>query len=177
MPGKIARDDQTRTISVFESDLGWIGVGWVSARIARLTFGHRSPKSAHAGIDWFDVSPADSTAWMRKIVRRIQRFTSGQEDDFLDIELHLPKSTGFQRAVLESCRRIPFGQTLSYGELASAAGYPRAARAVGNVMSSNRIPLIIPCHRVVGSAGSWGGYSARDGLKMKRRLLALEGAL
>ena len=174
---KIRQDKPTRTIAVFESDLGWIAAGWVSSRIARLTFGHRSPKTAHAGIEWYDVSPADLTAWMKKIVQRIQRFSSGEEDDFLDIEIDLPKSTAFQSAVLERCRRIPFGQTLSYGELAAEAGYPRAARAVGTVMSTNRIPLIVPCHRVVGSGGSLGGYSARDGLKMKRRLLALEGAM
>lgn len=176
MSAKKCRGTEARSIAVFESDLGWIAVGWISSRLARLTFGHSSPKLAHAGIDWFDVSPTDPTTWMRKTVRRIRQFTSGKKEDFLDIDLKLPRSTSFQSAVIESCRRIPFGQTLSYGELALQAGYPRAARAVGNVMSTNRIPLIIPCHRVVG-AGSLGGYSAPDGLNMKRRLLALEGII
>jgi len=64
----------------------------------------------------------------------------------------------------------------TYGELADLAGYPGAARAVGSVMSSNRYPIIIPCHRVVGSAGSLGGFSAPQGISLKERMLTLEGA-
>jgi methylated-DNA-[protein]-cysteine S-methyltransferase len=82
--------------------------------------------------------------------------------------------TDFQRKVLDACRAIPPGETLSYAELAVIAGAPGAARAVGNVMRTNRIPLVIPCHRVVGSGGSLGGYSAPDGLAMKRKLLERE---
>src|SRR5437762_530922 len=65
---------------------------------------------------------------------------------------------------------------LTYGDLSAAAGAPGAARAVGNVMAQNRYPIIVPCHRVVGSAGSLGGFSARDGISMKRRMLEMEGA-
>ncbi len=164
-------------ISVFESELGWMAAAWVSSRLARLTFGHRTPTSAHRALDGIDVPPTDPTSWMKRSMRRIQKYAAGQPDDFLDIELDLSAATPFQRKVVENCRRIPFGHTLSYGELAAKAGHPRAARAVGNTMANNRIPLIIPCHRVVGSAGSLGGYSAPDGLDMKRRLLRLEGAL
>jgi methylated-DNA-[protein]-cysteine S-methyltransferase len=68
------------------------------------------------------------------------------------------------------------GRVRTYGELAAAAGSAGAARAVGSVMAKNRHPIIVPCHRVVGSAGSLGGFSARDGINMKRRMLELEGA-
>jgi methylated-DNA-[protein]-cysteine S-methyltransferase len=71
-------------------------------------------------------------------------------------------------------RRIRFGQTHSYGELASLVGSPRAARAVGSVMAKNRTPLVVPCHRVLASRGAIGGFSAMDGVHMKRRLLDLE---
>jgi methylated-DNA-[protein]-cysteine S-methyltransferase len=63
----------------------------------------------------------------------------------------------------------------TYGDLAAAIGSPGAARAVGSVMARNCFPLIVPCHRVLGAGGSLGGYSAPDGLRMKRRLLAMEG--
>jgi methylated-DNA-[protein]-cysteine S-methyltransferase len=104
----------------------------------------------------------------------LQAFARKPDDDFLDLQLDVVNSTEFQLAVVRHCRAIPIGGTLTYGELARAAGHPRAARAVGQVMATNRFPLIVPCHRVVGSNGSLGGYSARDGLNMKRRLLDRE---
>ena len=75
---------------------------------------------------------------------------------------------------MHQCRRIPYGRTMSYAELAAKAGSPNAARAVGNCMAGNRIPLIVPCHRVVCSDGRLGSYSAPGGTRMKRRLLDLE---
>jgi methylated-DNA-[protein]-cysteine S-methyltransferase len=97
-------------------------------------------------------------------------------DSFLDVRLDLADYSPFQSAVVQHCRRIPIGQTITYGELARRAGSPGAARAVGQVMACNRFPLIVPCHRVVGANGSLGGFSARNGLNMKRRLLRIEGA-
>lgn len=82
--------------------------------------------------------------------------------------------TPFHREVLERCAQIPAGQTLTYGELAARAGRPRAARAVGSAMARNRWPLIIPCHRVLGSDGRLTGYSGTGGIETKRRLLGLE---
>ena len=74
-------------------------------------------------------------------------------------------------------RNVPYGQTLSYAELAAKAGSPKAARAVGSVMAQNRVPLIIPCHRVVGSGGHLGGFSAPRGIAFKKQLLELEANL
>jgi methylated-DNA-[protein]-cysteine S-methyltransferase len=76
--------------------------------------------------------------------------------------------------VLQACRKIAPGKTLTYAELADKVGSPGAARAVGNCMARNRFPLIIPCHRVVGSNGHLGGYSAAEGIPFKKRLLELE---
>jgi methylated-DNA-[protein]-cysteine S-methyltransferase len=72
-------------------------------------------------------------------------------------------------------RKIPFGKTLSYGELSKRAGIPKSARFVGSVCAKNRFPLLIPCHRVVKSDGSLGGYSG--GIKIKKKLLEWEGAV
>jgi methylated-DNA-[protein]-cysteine S-methyltransferase len=111
------------------------------------------------------------------LARRLQAYAEGSPDDFRDVPLQLHGVTPFQRRVYLACRRIPYGDTCSYAELARRAGSARAARAVGNIMASNRLPIILPCHRVVGSGGHLGGYSAPGGLKTKRRLLRLEGAL
>ena len=83
-------------------------------------------------------------------------------------------SSEFKRTVLTRCRKIPFGSVMSYGELAESAGSPGAARAVGTTMSSNPIPIVIPCHRVVASDGL-GGFSS--GVSNKRTLLSHEGVL
>jgi O-6-methylguanine DNA methyltransferase len=82
--------------------------------------------------------------------------------------------SGFRRAVLAETLRIPAGRTRTYGWLAAKVGRPRAARAVGRVMATNPLPLVIPCHRVVGSDGSLHGYGG--GLPMKAALLRMEGA-
>jgi methylated-DNA-[protein]-cysteine S-methyltransferase len=112
---------------------------------------------------------------MKPLIRRLQAFASGKrDDDFLDIPLHVSNMTPFQQAVIERCRRIPAGETLSYAGLGKAAGHPGAARAVGRVMATNRFPLIVPCHRVVSATGAIGGFSAPDGIDMKRRLLMPE---
>jgi methylated-DNA-[protein]-cysteine S-methyltransferase len=82
---------------------------------------------------------------------------------------------GFAGSVLRETARIPFGDVRSYGQVASRAGSPRAARAAGNALGSNPIPIVVPCHRVLHANGSLGGYSG--GLDRKRYLLALEGSL
>lgn len=109
------------------------------------------------------------------VVARLQAYAAGADDDLLDIPIDTNRLTKFARRVVEQCRRIPAGETLSYAELAARSGSPGAARAVGNVMATNRFPLLVPCHRVVGSGRTIGGYSAASGLEMKRRLLAREG--
>lgn len=88
--------------------------------------------------------------------------------------LDLADLTAFQKQVLRCCWEIPTGESISYGCLAERAGSPGAARAAGMVMAKNRWPIIIPCHRVVGSSGKLIGYSGTGGLSTKRRLLQLE---
>jgi methylated-DNA-[protein]-cysteine S-methyltransferase len=96
---------------------------------------------------------------------------------FDDVPVNLADLSPFQSKIVRACRKIGRGRMRTYGDLAAAAGSPGAARAAGSVMAKNRLPIIIPCHRVVGSGGSLGGFSAPTGLDLKRRMLALEGAL
>jgi O-6-methylguanine DNA methyltransferase len=113
--------------------------------------------------------------WHPELRRALERYAQGRFVDLAAFEIEIGPTTDYRRRVLETARRIPYGETLSYGELAARAGKPRAARAVGSAMASNRIALLIPCHRVV-SAGGIGGFSCRTGVELKRRLLELEAS-
>ncbi len=110
------------------------------------------------------------------LLTRLAEFADGTVDEFLDVELDLDQLSTFQRRIIKMCRRIPYGTTCSYGDLAKRAGNPGAARAVGSVMAANCWPLIVPCHRVVQANGSLGAYSAPQGIRMKRRLINMEAA-
>ncbi len=105
--------------------------------------------------------------------QQIRDYFAGRSVAF-DVPVRLDHLTSFQKEVLKACRRIPPGRTLTYGQLAERLGHPRAARAVGNALARNPVPLVIPCHRVVASGGQWGGFSAEAGVPLKKRLLALE---
>ncbi|MTA83904.1 MAG: methylated-DNA--[protein]-cysteine S-methyltransferase, partial [Actinobacteria bacterium] len=83
--------------------------------------------------------------------------------------------TPFQLAVWKTIAKVPFGKTISYGEIAAAIGKPQAARAVGAAVGANPTPLLVGCHRVLGSNGSLTGYSGGQGIKTKKLLLAHEG--
>ena len=104
---------------------------------------------------------------------RFSAYFEGTGDDFLDVELDLDGFTPFQRAVCDSLRRVPFGETVTYGELAALAGYPNAQRAAGTFCAHNRFAIVVPCHRVVAADGL-GSYGSL-GADYKRRLLELEG--
>ena len=92
-----------------------------------------------------------------------------------DLALDMRGLPEFTLRVLSELAKVPYGQTATYGELAERVGNPRASRAVGTVMNRNRIPIVLPCHRIVGSSGDLVGYGG--GLERKERLLRLEGAM
>ena len=105
--------------------------------------------------------------------RELDEYFEGRRRAF-DLSLDLRALPSFTVSVLGELARVPYGKTTTYGELARRVGHPRAARAVGTVMNRNRIPVVLPCHRVVGSTGSLTGYAG--GLDVKQALLELEGA-
>jgi len=120
--------------------------------------------------------PGEVTAEGRSAAgRQLREYFAGKRRAF-DIECELEGLGPFQRkALLTAAAKAPFGRTMTYGELAKAAGSPRAARAVGQAMASNPVGIIIPCHRIVGADGL-GGYSGAGGTATKKALLAFEGA-
>jgi methylated-DNA-[protein]-cysteine S-methyltransferase len=103
---------------------------------------------------------------------RLSGWFRGSRDDFADVELDLDWCTPFQHALLDALRAVPYGETVTYGELAALAGRPGAARAAGTFCARNRFAVLVPCHRVVAAQGI-GGYGDL-GLAYKRRLLDLE---
>jgi methylated-DNA-[protein]-cysteine S-methyltransferase len=123
----------------------------------------RRPKSPQR--DWTE----DKTPF-KEVVRQLEAYFDGKLKDF-DLPLILD-GTSFQLLVWNNLRKIPYGETVSYGQLAKRIGSPDAARAVGLANGSNPIPIIIPCHRVIGSNGDLTGFGG--GLPLKKKLLALE---
>ena len=105
--------------------------------------------------------------------RDIVAYFDGKTVHF-SVDIDVSRMPTFHGSVLEACRRIPYGRTASYGDLARAAGRPNAARAVGGAMAHNPLPLVVPCHRVLRSDGSIGGFSSAHGVAEKLRLLRLE---
>ena len=162
------------SISVFPTEIGWFGLLGNREGVSRLTFGHATPievrEALGAAVEY--VAEAD---WSPKLRQRLERYAAGREVDFDDVEVIRSRPlTAFQQRVVDTVRAIPRGATKTYGEVAALVGSPGAARAVGTVMSTNLVPIIVPCHRVVGSAGGLGGCSAAGGVRTKQWMLDLE---
>ena len=171
-------------ILVFETALGQTALARESQRIHALSFGHSSEQAAveavfralsvgaepvGADIEVESVCPGSD-----ELVDRLCAYALGEPTRFDDLQVEESHLTPFGRQVIRACRGIACGETRTYGELARAVGRPGAARAVGSVMARNRVPLIVPCHRVVPASGGLGGFSAPQGVAMKQRLLEME---
>jgi len=136
-----------------------------------LGFGERDPRTRLlAALDPEAAELAADSGVLAPVRRQLEEYFQGRRRDF---ELPLaPRGTPFQLRVWAELRRIPYGRTVSYGELARRLGDPGLSRAVGAANGANPISIIIPCHRVIGADGSLTGYGG--GLPIKRALLALE---
>lgn len=130
---------------------------------------------ARSGEHGADSTPAPGSV-LAEAVRQLREYFAGKRREFdLPIDLQMGR---FERSVIEALDRVPYGTTVSYGELAAMAGHPGAARAAGNVMRGNQLMIVRPCHRVIGADGSLRGYGGLGcGLEHKRWLLEFEGAL
>ena len=110
---------------------------------------------------------------LRPLQKQIIAYFAGKPARF-NTPLVLDSLSPFARKVLDACRKIPSGKTVSYSQLAGMIGKPRASRAVGSALARNPIPLIIPCHRVIHSDGSLGNFSAPGGTDTKKKMIDLE---
>jgi methylated-DNA-[protein]-cysteine S-methyltransferase len=166
-------------LSIFPTNLGWFGLLGRNSRLITVLAGHISDadvrrEACNLAKQQFDGLEIDEQSWSPELRRRVEQYCLGEPIDFDDVLLDLPRGTDFQMRVLKAVRRIRYGKTISYGSLAEKAGYPRAARAVGSVMRSNRFPIVVPCHRVVAAGDKPGGYTSPQGISLKLRLLAIE---
>jgi methylated-DNA-[protein]-cysteine S-methyltransferase len=125
----------------------------------------RDNRPAQPAGSWIEDRPA-----LEDAIQQLNLYFAGKLEDF-DLRL-APQGTAFQTEVWRRLLEIPYGETISYGELARRIGNPQASRAVGLANGSNPIPIIVPCHRVIGSNGKLTGYGG--GLPIKEKLLALE---
>jgi methylated-DNA-[protein]-cysteine S-methyltransferase len=154
---------------VVDSPVGVLHVASTDRGLCRISYGGEGWEDTLARQFGVRVlrSPLDD------IRRELDEYFEGKRRTFdLPIDLRVAP---FHEAVLRELAQVPYGETDTYGALARKVGRPKAARAVGVVMNRNPIPIVLPCHRIVGANGSLVGYAG--GLDVKRRLLALEGAM
>ena len=162
------------TIGVITTPVGDLGAVLSATGLAYLTFAQQAVADCEAWVGrWMPQAQlADRLPLLEELTHQLRAYFGGRRREFT-IPLDL-RGTAFQCEVWQALRHIPYGQVRAYSDLAAAIGRPRAVRAVGAANGANPIPIIVPCHRLIGKSGSLIKYGG--GLEIKRRLLALEGA-
>lgn len=148
----------------FKTTLGSLSLAATSQGLYSLEF--RRAKSSN------DKIPARVNALLKRAARQIRRYLSGKQLDFPGLPIDWTGYRPFEKKVLRGLRRIPAGKTATYQFLAKRAGRPKATRYVGRILHVNRLPIVIPCHRILPKKGGLGGFS--QGTGVKRHLLKLE---
>jgi O-6-methylguanine DNA methyltransferase len=165
-------DTQTK-YTIFNTAWGYFGLVADKKGLIRTRLPCRSRKIAEKHL----LASLNGLQFDKNLLKPLQKqiiaYFEGKPIRF-NTPLAIDKLTPFARKVLRTCMKIPAGKTVSYSQLASMAGNPRASRAVGSALAKNPVPLIIPCHRVIHSDGSLGNFSAIGGTGTKKKLIALE---
>jgi methylated-DNA-[protein]-cysteine S-methyltransferase len=149
-----------------ETKIGPLLIAGDAEAIRKIYFA-KSGKPQKPERDWTEGARGP----IAEAARQLREYFSGKRTGF-DLPL-APEGTAFQKSVWKQLQEIPYGETISYGELARRVGNPKASRAVGSANGKNPIPIVIPCHRVIATGGGLGGFGG--GLPTKEKLLALEG--
>ncbi len=157
--------------ATFNTRLGWVGVMASAQGLLGTTLPQPSVAEACDQLGDEVKQATESPDSFGDLVPRLVNYFSGDKVSFPD-QLDLSRATPFQRRVWEAARLIPYGETRSYGWVAEQVKQPRAARAVGQALSRNYLPIIVPCHRVLAHNGTLGGFTG--GIEQKRQLLYLE---
>jgi len=160
-------------VRIFKTPWGRMGVAATARGLARVVLPGKRNARALARLATLEgrQAPRTARAHARRAERQIREYLRGRRRAF-SVRLDLAALPRFQKKMLLAARRILYGRTATYGQLAARAGRPCAARAVGQAMARNPVPLAVPCHRVVAAGGGLGGFGG--GAALKRRLLALE---
>lgn len=166
----------TMILTPFHTRMGWVALLADDRALIRTTLPQPSRQAAVSLLVSFSGKiPIGENPLTLESRSRLLRYFSGERVALDDLPIDETQGTAFHRALWQFTRAIPYGSTRTYSDLAASAGHPRAARAVGQCMALNPLPIIIPCHRVVGRDGTLRGFGG--GLEMKRALLSMEGAL
>lgn len=169
---------------LFETPLGTCGIAWRALAgsgsqpvVTAVQLPEATPQRTESRIARKSSSrrPSAPPPEIAAIMEKIRKHLQGEVQDFRGITVSLDSVEPFARQVYEATREIPTGQTRTYGEIAKALGQPAAAQEVGQALSKNPVPIIVPCHRVAAAGGKPGGFSAPGGRATKAKLLALEG--
>lgn len=161
--------------ALWESPLGWIAVTAKNEALCAVVFKVRRDATLACLLSDFPGAIAASGGVLAEALSQLREYFAGQRTQF-NLPLNLTTCSAFGQIVLGQLQCVPYGSQISYGELACRSGSPHAARAVGRIMAGNPFPLIIPCHRVVGSGGRMTGYSGGEGISSKRWLLDFEAS-
>jgi methylated-DNA-[protein]-cysteine S-methyltransferase len=157
-----------------DTAIGPLLVGVTERGVCRLTFDPEPERELELLARLHGPRVLRSSRPVERLHRELDEYLAGHRRDF-DVEPDLRAQPDFYLRVLHELARVGYGETTTYGALAARAGNPRAARAVGTVMNRNPVPIVLPCHRVVGANGNLTGYGG--GLHRKEQLLRLEGAI
>ena len=135
---------------------------------------HYRPDELESLLAWDHPDTAREEAPLEAFIAASRDYFNGKNPDFSGVAVDLPGETTFSGIVLRACREIPYGQTMSYSQLAMKIGREDSARAVATALSKNAVPLAIPCHRVIYAGGGMGGFNAVAGVELKKRMVDLE---
>lgn len=163
---------------VFETAHGFAGIAWNGSAIVRFQLPAESAEATERNIlrRVPGAEPGTPPPAIAAVIDAARRYFAGETVEFADVALDLDGEEEFFRRIYEALRRVGWGKTTTYGALAKELGAgPEAARAVGQAMARNPVPLIVPCHRVLAAGNKVGGFSAPGGSGSKIRMLALEG--
>ena len=158
--------------SVIETPLGWMLLVGKDGKVVETNLPKSSRDEAEAAAP---PGAEESAGEFGELAHRLRLYFDGERVDFSDIPVIFEGLGEFEERVLLETMKVPYGAVTTYGALATASGSPGAARAIGNAMRRNPLPIIVPCHRVLHSDGGIGGYSG--GIDLKHRLLGLEGVI
>ena len=163
---------------IFETALGWIAIASTERGIVRTSLPEPTPDTALEAISGIaNGSPAEPDKALNEAKQLLTRYCNGESVLLDTIPIDDSDWNPYTQRARAACRAIPRGQTRTYAWLAEqASGNPKSARAAGRAMATNPIPIIIPCHRVIGSSGNLHGFGGTIGLPLKARLLEMEGA-
>jgi len=171
-PRTPADDDSTALWSETTTPLGRLYIATNDRGLCAIKFGRL--ESDHKPLFKSTIQLERRNNLSRQVCRQLEEYLSGRRRIF-DLPLDLSSLTPFQRQVLAVTSRIPWGEVWSYQSVAHEMDRPKSSRPVGQALGRNPIPIVIPCHRVIASDGTLGGYCGTTGLGIKRWLLRLEG--